>query len=55
MQTGLGMFVTLAGGVEVAGLGVDAEGDDGAGVLVGGEEPGSRGVDGEDGEAVVVA
>ncbi len=37
----------MAGGVEVAGLGVDAEGDDGVGVLVGGEEPVARGVDGE--------
>ena len=28
-------------------MGVDAEGDDGVGVLVGGEEPVARGVDGE--------
>ena len=37
----------MAGGVEVAGLVVDAEGDDGVGVLVGGQEPGAGGVDGE--------
>lgn len=36
----------MAGGVDLAGLLVDAEGDDGVGVLIGGQHLGAGGADG---------